>query len=284
MKRLHHQAAMQMWHRLPAGDPCQHGRRGPCRGGHPRRGFTLIELLVGLAIIIFLTALLFPAIKNILQKSQSTSCQSNLRQIGSALHAYATDHNGILVDAAAVRRNVSKDDLGDYWYGALQPYVDGTFLASNRLPRPKWQLCPAKKLRVKPTSTTDAAYAEAVIGYGWVYQKFRKKDGSYTGGFGQVTQNISPGSKDPDDPGVNTRLVEVEKPADTIIVGDSRDEDTTDNYHQSRYLYKDETYTKFAQRHSGGGNYLFVDGHVEWMTPDQLKARLPGVFMTHKDP
>jgi prepilin-type processing-associated H-X9-DG protein len=29
---------------------------------------------------------------------------------------------------------------------------------------------------------------------------------------------------------------------------------------------------KAAQRHSGGANYVFMDGHVKWYRPDQVKC------------
>ena len=67
--------------------------------GMPTRtasGFTLIELLVVTAIIAVLASLLLPAISSIRSAARSTGCLSHLRQIGSAITAYASDNEGQL--------------------------------------------------------------------------------------------------------------------------------------------------------------------------------------------
>ena len=57
-------------------------------------GFTLVELLVTIAIIALLAGLLLPALASAKQAGRKASCISNLRQLGIAVHAYASDFNG----------------------------------------------------------------------------------------------------------------------------------------------------------------------------------------------
>lgn len=60
-----------------------------------RRGFTLIELLTVIGIIAVLAAILFPVFATVRGKARQTTCQSNLRQIGTALQMYAQDYDGL---------------------------------------------------------------------------------------------------------------------------------------------------------------------------------------------
>lgn len=56
-----------------------------------QKGFTLIELLVVIAIIAILAAILFPVFAKAREAARSTSCISNLKQIGTAFQMYVND-------------------------------------------------------------------------------------------------------------------------------------------------------------------------------------------------
>lgn len=61
-----------------------------------KKGFTLIELLVVIAIIALLLSILMPALKKAKLLGQTVVCRNNLKQIGMAALLYAEDHEDIL--------------------------------------------------------------------------------------------------------------------------------------------------------------------------------------------
>ena len=60
-----------------------------------RYGVSLVELLVVIGIITSLLALIVPAVQYARESSRATTCKSNLKQIGLAMHMFV-DSNGRL--------------------------------------------------------------------------------------------------------------------------------------------------------------------------------------------
>lgn len=101
-----------------------------------KHGFTLIELLVVIAIIAILAAVLFPVFAQAREAARKITCNSNLRQLGTAFMMYAQDHdetlplqdgrNGVFgtisttPSGARSGNPVSRDGV---WTNSLQPYV-----------------------------------------------------------------------------------------------------------------------------------------------------------------
>src|SRR6516225_406177 len=101
-------------------------------------GFTLIELLVVIAIIAILAAILFPVFAQARAAARTTSCLSNLRQLGVAMQMYVDNYDGVFPWNQGPRFTPSKiadtlaredpADLSNRWDGApmvplLTPYV-----------------------------------------------------------------------------------------------------------------------------------------------------------------
>jgi len=57
-----------------------------------RKGFTLLEIMISIVIIGILTTIVLPQMVKGRYKAQFTSCQFNVRSLGSALENYYTDH------------------------------------------------------------------------------------------------------------------------------------------------------------------------------------------------
>ena len=60
------------------------------------KGFTLIELLVVISIVVFLVAILLPAVQLVRRQAKAAMCKANLRQWGAILAMYTDENNGRL--------------------------------------------------------------------------------------------------------------------------------------------------------------------------------------------
>ncbi len=231
-------------------------------GRYCRAGFTLIELLVVVGVIGLLAALVVPAVQKSLESSKTAKCVGNLKAIGSGLHAYIADHEGDLPPCASLPNGNYKIVFRQktFWFDALNPYMGHPEYAADRqLPFPApdsvgtefpfaWQKCPAKQPKPLQRQT---------VGYGWNSLNF-----------GQDFTHA-------EETGFGTRLSQISQPSKTIIIGDSKDAGVQpENTHEDRYIYDYGGYKKvpYPARHGGGGNYLFVDGHVDWFSSEAMKT------------
>ncbi|MEX1115563.1 MAG: type II secretion system protein [Akkermansiaceae bacterium] len=89
--------------------------------GGNRSAFTLIELLVVISIIAVLAALAVPAVNGAMEKSNSAQDMSNLRQIGSGVLMYTSDHGGKMPETSCIAE--TQEDLELTWIYALRNYL-----------------------------------------------------------------------------------------------------------------------------------------------------------------
>lgn len=94
-----------------------------------RGGFTLIELLVVIAIIAILAAILFPVFAQAREAARKASCESNLKQLGTAAAMYSQDYDGRVIIGSGCGFdspngcNTGSPEPGLQWTWVTQPYI-----------------------------------------------------------------------------------------------------------------------------------------------------------------
>ncbi|EIP98752.1 prepilin-type N-terminal cleavage/methylation domain-containing protein [Opitutaceae bacterium TAV1] len=88
-----------------------------------RGGFTLIELLTVIAIIGILAAIIIPTVSKVRKTAQSTRCSAGLRSAGAAIQLFTNDNRGRLPIAD---NGVSKNG---HWFVQVAPYLGAQYAA-----------------------------------------------------------------------------------------------------------------------------------------------------------
>ena len=224
--------------------------------GQSRQGFTLIELLVVIAIIAILAAMLLPALAKAKAKAYQIQCTSNLKQWGLAINMYAGDFNNSFPENDI---NGAKDMayVNTLWNSTFYPQ----YLFKNNPGSTTTGVRSANDVLYCPTDTGHRQYEEAnnipnLIGYSTLpYRTGAAGQPGITYLYPQVINWFSRKSLS----GPYSRAPIMMDKIQEVVGGANGS--WTDNLGG----------LVPSSNHAGtgglptGGNFLFEDGHVEWM-------------------
>ena len=212
-----------------------------------RSGFSLIEILVVVAIISILAAILLPVFAVAKEKGRGASCQSNLRQIGIAFDVYLQDWDGFYPNTG--------DPflwMGRKWRWPLRSSLSLTAKADPNNPWGSLEngrsvlLCPSDTLARQQWDSTSYAYSMAFYHTPEQINAMMEIEQTWT----ETPQCFSMSESN------------VVYPAQKALVGE--------------WLSNHESPHVGWNSWKGGRNYLFPDGHCEYLRAEQIKPANDG--------
>jgi prepilin-type N-terminal cleavage/methylation domain-containing protein len=232
-----------------------------------RSGFTLIELLVVIAIIAILAAILFPVFAQAREKARQTSCLSNLKQLGTSMMMYASDHDGLF--PPAVGRQPSEVNPYEFsWLRRLEPYTKnlGVFICpSSRYHSTEWRANPdvLRSYGYPPTARSTGFAAVTLTAAPFGAALWEGIGGFYGNEMGSYKQNADSYSE-----------TTIARPASTVLLCDAPIFDW--GFAEDKIYYPYPRHIREANIKLANGeeapqgiiNSVFVDGHAKALKHD----------------
>jgi prepilin-type processing-associated H-X9-DG protein len=219
-----------------------------------RNAFTLTELLVLVPILAMLGTLLFASLDSSKQTLQAAQCLSNMRQWGLAMGMYCNDYHDYLPYDGTGSGIDSGFNLGA-WYNVLPHYINQTPLKDlyNSSP-PNIPLPGQRSIYICPSVTAPAPN----------YVSPPSTSNPY---FGYAMDRLIPGLS-----GRTRPRSLAELPSQVIFLSESENNSFpfTDGYYIGKFASQ-----PVPPRHSGGMNFVFVDGHAQWYKLDDYSRTVP---------
>lgn len=203
------------------------------------KALTVLELIIGIAIIVVLVALLFPALNTIRNHSESARCVSNLRNYAVSANMYMSENNGLL-PAPEVEGDIHKP-----WTRFLASY-----LTQKPLPYNGWP-CPAHFRMSHAERSIPSSYGQWLW---WI--------GYHTNRYFQNSTGVA-GRNPRADP---ARRSQIKEPSRTVLFLDSDTRPSAGNVDAYAGYYGDgggRWFYKIWPAHGRTFNIAFFDGHVE---------------------
>lgn len=217
--------------------------------------FTLIELLVVISIIALLMAILLPSLGRAKEQAKATRCLSNLKQIGLAMHAYASDYD-YLLPRAELRPGVAiYTGIDMRWPVLFMPYVGGLSDKFEKYFEVKIYDCPSYPLKEQTVDYCSNAFD--LKGTFKEYFGFTKMDD-----FPRHTTTIYLADYEYIPDAAHIKIILKGDPPDTMKVKMQ----SLDVWHPNHLPSAPDSTRRVARdRHRKWLNCLFIDGHSEKM-------------------